>query len=65
MTSVTRREFIAASTSFVALASAGELPGQASDQGKPWYATVRRCGQLNLNKRDPLTLDAEAWMASG
>ena len=23
---------------------------------------MRRCGQINFNERDPLTLDAEAWM---
>ncbi|MHB8655418.1 MAG: alpha-amylase family protein [Terriglobia bacterium] len=28
----------------------------------PWFATMRRCGQINFNERDPLTLDAEAWM---
>jgi hypothetical protein len=22
---------------------------------------MRRCGQINFNERDPLTLDAEAW----
>ena len=28
---------------------------------KPWYATMRRCGQINYNERDPLTMDPEAW----
>jgi putative glycosyl hydrolase-like family 6 (GHL6) protein len=27
----------------------------------PWYAVMRRCGQINYNERDPLTMDAEAW----
>src|SRR2546423_917906 len=27
----------------------------------PWYSTMRRCGQINYNERDPLTMDAEAW----
>jgi hypothetical protein len=22
---------------------------------------MRRCGQINYNERDPLTMDAEAW----
>lgn len=26
-----------------------------------WYATMRRCGQINYNERDPLTMDTEAW----
>ncbi len=28
---------------------------------KPWYETMRRCGQINYNERDPLTMDANAW----
>jgi hypothetical protein len=27
----------------------------------PWYRVMRRCGQINYNERDPLTMDAEAW----
>ncbi len=38
--------------------SAGALVGGET----PWYATIRRCGQINFNERDPLTLDADAWM---
>src|SRR2546428_8631859 len=56
---ITRREFVAASASFiVAATAAGEQP--AAD--RPWYETMRRCGQLNLNERDPLTLDVASWM---
>jgi Hypothetical glycosyl hydrolase 6 len=27
----------------------------------PWYTTMRRCGQINFNERDPLNMDTEAW----
>src|SRR5579859_443949 len=27
----------------------------------PWYASMRRCGQINYNERDPLTMDCDAW----
>jgi len=68
---ITRRQFLAGSTvSLVGLARgrppAVWLPGRllqsptAAD--KPWYATMRRCGQLNLNERDPLTLDVGSWI---
>jgi Hypothetical glycosyl hydrolase 6 len=30
--------------------------------GSAWYATMRRCGQLNLNERDPLTLNVGDWI---
>lgn len=33
-----------------------------SGQTKPWYATMLRCGQVNMNDEDPLTMDADAWM---
>src|SRR6266498_1915372 len=52
--SITRRQFVVGST--VALVG---LTGRSSE---PWYATMRRCGQLNLNERDPLTLDVAGWI---
>lgn len=68
--SITRRQFLAGSTvSLVGLtgsAPSALLPGRprlsAKADDKPWYATMRRCGQLNLNERDPLTLDVASWI---
>src|SRR5262244_3833072 len=56
---LSRREFIVLSATSVIVASAGDL--QAQQNGKPWYATMRRCGQINFNERDPLTMDVNAW----
>jgi hypothetical protein len=42
--------------------SAGEMPAEAQDRKRPWYADLRRCGQVNFNEADPLTLDVNAWM---
>ena len=61
---LTRREFLTAST-LTAVSAASLITtsaGQAEAGPKARYATMRRCGQLNLNERDPLTLDVEAWM---
>jgi putative glycosyl hydrolase-like family 6 (GHL6) protein len=55
---LSRREFLAFSAAGAVLAPAGRVLGA---EGAPWYATMRRCGQLNFNERDPLTLDVEAW----
>jgi hypothetical protein len=41
-------------------ASAQPHPQNSSISGA-WYTTMRRCGQINYNERDPLTMDAEAW----
>lgn len=62
MISMTRREFIAASATSLVIASAGELLGEPQEQAKPWYATMRRCGQINFNETDPLTMNADEWM---
>jgi len=57
---MTRRSFLASSSASLVVAAIGS---RASAQTvRPWYATMRRCGQLNLNERDPLTLDVGAWI---
>jgi len=58
------RGFIALSAASVIVTSAGKLQAgglHAQGDGKPWYATMRRCGQINFNDRDPLTMDTGAW----
>src|SRR5262249_32530660 len=30
-------------------------------QQAPWYARMRRCGQINFNERDPVNMNVEAW----
>jgi hypothetical protein len=34
---------------------------EPENRSQPWYETMRRCGQINYNERDPLTMDANAW----
>jgi hypothetical protein len=29
---------------------------------RPWYATMRRCGQTNFNERDPIELNINWWI---
>jgi putative glycosyl hydrolase-like family 6 (GHL6) protein/glycosyl hydrolase family 42 (putative beta-galactosidase) len=57
---ITRREFLAASSASFVVAAVGSRESPAAE--RPWYATMRRCGQLNLNERDPLTLDVRSWL---
>jgi len=56
-----RREFLALTTAFAALGGrvASAIPEAAPSS--PWHARMRRCGQLNFNERDPLTLDVDGW----
>jgi putative glycosyl hydrolase-like family 6 (GHL6) protein len=56
---LTRRGFLALWPAISLLRMDG---WQAGSDAKPWYASMRRCGQLNLNERDPLTLDAQKWI---
>src|SRR2546425_8866367 len=55
---LTRREFFTVSAGSLLVASMDA----AALEEPPWYATMRRCGQINFNERDPLTMDADAWM---
>jgi putative glycosyl hydrolase-like family 6 (GHL6) protein/glycosyl hydrolase family 42 (putative beta-galactosidase) len=57
---ITRRSFLAASSA--SLVAAAVRPPASAQTARPWYATMRRCGQLNLNERDPLTLDVASWL---
>src|SRR6266571_2262991 len=61
---LSRREFLGA-TATAALSTSSLLKtarAQDASEPKPWYSVMRRCGQINVNERDPLTLDADAWM---
>ena len=42
----------------------GELLAAAppGDERSPWYRTMRRCGQVNFNERDPLELNIQDWV---
>ena len=62
--SLSRREFLGA-TATVTLSTGNLLRtvrAHDASPSTPWYSVMRRCGQINVNERDPLTLDAEAWM---
>lgn len=54
---LSRREFLTISAGSVILASIGPLRADEP----PWYATMRRCGQINFNERNPLDMDTNAW----
>ena len=58
LASLNRREFFAVTGASLVAASVSEL----EPEEKPWYTVMRRCGQINFNERDPLTLNADAWM---
>jgi hypothetical protein len=38
------------------------LPVQAAGERMPWYQTLRRCGQINFNERDPIELNIDEWL---
>jgi len=57
-----RREFLAVSAAALAAPRGRAAEERSTPPSKPpWYASMRRCGQLNFNERDPLTLDVEGW----
>jgi hypothetical protein len=71
---MTRREFLAVSGASIIIISATGNASENSDASlittqaakignnqKPWYAVMRRCGQINFNERDPIAMDVNAW----
>src|SRR3972149_1949557 len=60
MNGVTRRKFVM--TSGIAFASIPvSLSRDSAGEARPWYRKVRRCGQTNMNEKDLLGVDVEAW----
>lgn len=57
MSLMTRRDFLAVSTASVM--STYRSPFMRPSEF--WYTKMRRCGQINFNERDPLTMDVNAW----
>jgi len=43
------------------LAQGGQPSSKTGGNQEPWYESMRRCGQINFNERDPLTMDVNAW----
>ena len=42
--------------------SRGILATQAGTERIPWYQSMRRCGQVNFNERDPIELNIQDWL---
>jgi len=38
------------------------LCGSPAGERVPWYQSMRRCGQINFNERDPIELNIEDWL---
>src|SRR5215467_345510 len=60
--SLTRRQFLATSAALSAASILLRERDVTASPEEPWYATMRRCGQINLNERDALSADVGAWM---
>jgi len=57
---ISRRTFLGTLPSVSLLHLSFEPPRPPAQPA--WYQTMRRCGQLNLNERDPLTLNVAEWI---
>jgi hypothetical protein len=55
-----RRQFLVVSGA----ALQGSILGGAPQSGArvPWYQKMRRCGQININERDPKVLNIDEWL---
>src|SRR6516225_8081246 len=60
--SLTRREFLVTSALWSATSFSPPGDAYAGPSGGSWYARMRRCGQINVNERDALNMDVDAWM---
>jgi hypothetical protein len=61
---ITRRRFLASSAAALPLLARAGAPGlllTGSSAADPWYSRMRRCGQINVNERDPLSMDVDSW----
>jgi hypothetical protein len=57
---ISRRAFMGVLPAASLIHLAFELPQGPAQPA--WYQSMRRCGQLNLNERDPLTLNVTEWI---
>jgi len=57
---MTRRDFLVVSSASLVASGLPQSTGQPS--ARPWYETMRRCGQLNLNEMDAASLDVASWI---
>ncbi len=56
---ISRREWMILSG---AALGQGILAAQAAGDRIPWYQSMRRCGQVNFNERDPIELNIDEWL---
>src|SRR3989442_12440306 len=73
LSEITRREFLTISGGSVITISSSKVragvltPQSGGDTAKtgatqkPWYAVMRRCGQINFNEPDPIAMDVNPW----
>lgn len=54
---VSRRAFLGVSGTLIA----ARKTYAAEEEGQPWYRSIQRCGQTNLNEKDLTGLGVEGW----
>lgn len=66
MIELTRREALSVMCAAAGAALTPNLLGAAEELSKatatPWYSTLRRCGAVQFNERDPLEMDIAWWI---
>ena len=56
---ISRRDMLALSGAALGNFVLAAPPG---NENVPWYQTMRRCGQVNFNERDPIELNIDDWL---